>query len=173
MSSGNSDQYPVAHGGYVAWANVPANGRTTFTLYNAATGAYTLVTPPSNVLPVGNFTFDYAFDFAPIAGNINLFYFGQTSGNATPSNRDVFQWLSSTQSSTALTASGALIFNPVTDGARVAWSQVATGGLAPPSTLVTQPVSGGTRTIVSTNMESFLLADSVLTWGSKTSEKGS
>ena len=160
LPSNGYDLYPVARAGFVVWANQPVSATGTYTLYNAATQGFTRIAPASNVSLVGN----TQFDFAVTAGNVNLFYWGQTGGSGTSSNWDVFQWMSSTQTSTALSNGGAANLYPATDGARVAWSRNPAGNASQPSTLVVQPVSGGSGTVVSTGMQNFLMADGVLTW---------
>jgi len=96
---------------------------------------------------------------------VNFFYWAQTGGSGTSSNFDVYQWSSSTKTSTLVSNSGLRSIYPQTDGVRAAWSQAATsttqGGLA---SLIARSVAGGVNTTLSTSMSNFKVSGGVVAW---------
>ena len=130
-------------------------------MYNIATGAFTTINQPSGANYLGNT--DY--DFAVVNGVVNFFYWAQTGGSGTSSNFDVYQWSSSTNTSTLVSNSGLRSTYPQTDGVRAAWSQgptsTAVGGL---SSLISRSVSGGVNTTLSTGMTNFKVGGGVVAW---------
>ena len=155
------DQYPKAHGGYVIWINWNGPNSGTYTMYNIASGAYTTINQPSGANYMGN----TSYDFAVVNGVVNFFYWAQTGGSGTSSNFDVYQWSSSTNTSTLVSNTGFRSIYPQTDGIRAAWSQgptnTANGGLA---TLISRTVSGGVNTTLSTGMSNFKVGGGVVAW---------
>ena len=167
---GSYEQYPRAHGGYVIWIDWNGPNSGTYTMYNVATGAYSTINQPSGANYMGN----TSYDFAVVNGVVNFFYWAQTGGSGTTSTFDVYQWSSSTNSSTLLSSSGTRSIYPQTDGIRAAWSQAPTsstnGGLA---SLVSKPVSGGANTTLSTGMSNFKVGGGLVAWVEGTSSTNS
>ena len=163
---GSYEQYPRAHGGYVIWIDWNGPNSGTYTMYNVATGTYSTINQPSGANYMGN----TSYDFAVVNGVVNFFYWAQTGGSGTTSTFDVYQWSSSTNSSTLLSSSGTRSIYPQTDGIRAAWSQAPTsstnGGLA---SLVSKPVSGGANTTLSTGMSNFKVGGGLIAWVEGTS----
>ena len=130
-------------------------------MYNIASGAYTTINQPSGANYMGN----TSYDFAVVNGVVNFFYWAQTGGSGTSSNFDVYQWSSSTNTSTLVSNTGFRSIYPQTDGIRAAWSQgptnTANGGLA---TLISRTVSGGVNTTLSTGMSNFKVGGGVVAW---------
>ena len=155
------EQFPRAHNGYVLWIDWIGASSGTYTMYNIATGAFTTINQPSGANYLGNT--DY--DFAVVNGVVNFFYWAQTGGSGTSSNFDVYQWSSSTNTSTLVSNSGFKSTYPQTDGVRAAWSQgptsTAVGGL---SSLISRSVSGGVNTTLSTGMTNFKVGGGVVAW---------
>ncbi len=155
------DQYPRAHGGYVAWINWNGPNSGTYTIYNVATGAFSTITQPNGANYMGN----TSYDFAVVNGVVNFFYWAQTGGSGTSSNFDVYQWSSSTNTSNLVSNTGFRSIYPQTDGIRAAWSQgqtyTAIGGLA---SLISRSVSGGVNTTLSTGMSNFKVGGGVVAW---------
>ena len=154
-------EFPRVHNGYVLWINSVGASSGTFTMYNIATGAFTTINQPSDANYLGNT--DY--DFAVVNGVVNFFYWAQTGGSGTSSNFDVYQWSSSTNTSTLVSNSGFRSVYPQTDGVRAAWLQgptsTAFGGL---SSLISSSVSGGVNTTLSTSMTNFKVGGGVVAW---------
>jgi Bacterial Ig domain len=167
---GSYEQYPRAHGGYVIWIDWNGPNLGTYTMYNVATGAYTTINQPAGSNYMGN----TSYDFAVVNGVVNFFYWAQTGGSGTTSTFDVYQWTSSTNSSTMLSSGGARSIYPQTDGIRAAWSQAPTtstiGGLG---SLVSRSVSGGVNTTLSTSMSNFKVAGGLIAWVEGTSSTNS
>ena len=167
---GSYEQYPRAHGGYVIWIDWNGPNSGTYTMYNVATGTYSTINQPSGANYMGN----TSYDFAVVNGVVNFFYWAQTGGSGTTSTFDVYQWSSSTNSSTLLSSSGTRSIYPQTDGIWAAWSQAPTsstnGGLA---SLVSKPVSGGANTTLSTGMSNFKVGGGLVAWVEGTSSTNS
>jgi hypothetical protein len=155
------EQFPRAHNGYVLWINWSGPSTGTYTMYNIATGAFTTINQPSGANYLGN----TSYDFAVVNGVVNFFYWAQTGGSGTSSNFDVYQWSSSTNTSTLVSNTGFRSIYPQTDGIRAAWSQgltsSANGGLA---SLVSRPVAGGVNTTLSSGMSNFKVGGGVVAW---------
>ncbi|MEN9416415.1 MAG: hypothetical protein RI988_35 [Pseudomonadota bacterium] len=163
-----ADQHPVARGDWVVWVNdkaadtgVITNATGRYTLFNLQTGTYTRVGVPSGASYVGN----WSYDFAVVDGVVHFYYWAQTGGEGMTSTFDVFKWRSDTGTSTRLTTAAGRSIYTQTDGVRAAWQQTPTGGTSDNTfTLVTQPLSGGATTAVSSTATSFLLRGGVLAW---------
>jgi hypothetical protein len=171
------EQYPKAHGGYVIWIDAAGTNPGTYTRYNVATGAYSTITQPVGSNYLGNTAYDFSTD---ANGNVVFYYWAQTSGTGTTSAFDVYRWSSVTNTSTKVSSGGARSIYPQTDGQTVAWLQTPLGGNATcvgmpvgcttGSTILSQPLSGGAVTTISTNAnDNFQLRDGVLTWLETTS----
>lgn len=166
ISNGSSnnkvyEQYPKVHAGYVIWIDYAGGNPGTYTLYNIATGVYTKINQPSGANYLGN----TSYDFAIVNGVVNFFYWAQTGGSGTSSNFDVYQWSSSTNTSTLVSNSGFRSIYPQTDGIRAAWSQGLTstpnGELA---SLISRSVIGGVTTTLSTSMSTFKVGGDLVAW---------
>jgi hypothetical protein len=155
------EQYPKVHDGYVIWIDYAGANPGTYTLYNIATGVYTKINQPNGANYLGN----TSYDFAVTNGVVNFFYWAQTGSGGTTSNFDVYQWSSSTNTSTLVSNSGFRSIYTQTDGIRAAWSQAPTltvnGGL---SSLITRSVSGGVNTTLSNNMSYFKVGGGLIAW---------
>jgi hypothetical protein len=163
-----ADQHPVARDGYVVWVNdraadtgviTSATGR--YTVFDVQAGTYTRVGVPAGVNYLGNWN----YDFAVAGGVVHFAFWGQTGGEGTASNFDVFRWRSDTGVSTRVTSGGARNIYTQTDGVRVAWQQSPVGtSVGDTFALVSQPLAGGASTTWSASATSFLLRDGVLAW---------
>ncbi len=155
------EQYPKVHDGYAIWIDYEGANPGTYTLYNLATGAYTKINQPSGANYLGN----TSYDFAVVNGVVNFFYWAQTGGSGTSSNFDVYQWSSSTNTSTLVSNTGFRSIYPQTDGIRAAWSQAPTStanvGLA---SLIARSVAGGANTTLSTGMSNFKVGGGMVAW---------
>jgi hypothetical protein len=155
------EQFPRAHNGYVIWIDYAGANAGTYTMYNVATRVFTTINQPSGANYMGN----TSYDFAVVNGVVNFFYWAQTGGSGTSSNFDVYQWSSSTNTSTLVSNTGFRSIYPQTDGIRAAWSQAPTsttnGGLA---SLISRSVSGGVNTTLSTGMSNFKVGGGVVAW---------
>ena len=154
---GAPQEHPVAHDGYVIWCN---NGARSYTLYAVSSGTYTQVGAPADVVYAGNTD----FDFTVTGGVVHVIYWGQTSSVSASFASDVYLWDSGTGSSTRRSTPGLTNAGSQIDGARVAWSQSPAGWSGNSTSLVTQPLAGGTTTDLSDTMNIFLLRDGVLAW---------
>lgn len=159
-----SQTRPLSHDNKVIWVNDTAN---TFTLYDAVSGVYSLVTPPAEILSLGNWSFDFTVD----GGMVTLFYWGRTGPyvpgfNGLPSAAyDVYRWRSDSGTSVPLSTPGRVSVYTQTDGIRLAWSErTIDSDLNGPTTLLVQPVAGGPATALSSSMHDFKLRDGVLAW---------
>ena len=166
------EQYPKAHGGNVIWIDAAGTNPGTYTRYIVATGAYSTITQPAGSNYLGNTAYDFYVDGS---GNVTFFYWAQTTGSGTTSVFDVYRWSSATNTSTNISGGGARSIYPQTDGQTVAWLQTPIGGnttcspltvsCTNGSTVMSQPLIGGTSVTVSTNAnDNFQLHDGVLAW---------
>jgi hypothetical protein len=155
------EQYPRAHNGYVIWIDYSGANPGSYTMYNVATGVYTKINQPSGANYMGN----TSYDFAVVNGVVNFFYWAQTGGSGTSSNFDVYQWTSSSNTSSLVSNTGFRSIYPQTDGIRAAWSQAPTttanGGLA---SLIARSVSGGANTTLSSGMSTYKVGGGVVAW---------
>ena len=146
---GVNETRPVAHGDKVIWINDNTN---TFTLYDASSDVFALITVPSDISRVGNFAYDFADDGA----TVRLFYWAP----GAPHTEDIYRWSSASGSSVKLSSSGTENSYPQTDGVNVAWEES--------SGLMIEPVAGGSPTLVTSSASGFLLRDGVLAWTEST-----
>lgn len=152
---------PVARDGNVIWTNSNGANPGSYTLYNASTQTYTKIAQPSTINYVGNT--DY--DFAVSGGAVDFWYWGQTGGSGTSSTFDIFNWNSSTSTSTRITSSAGRNIYPQVDGTRVAWQQTPVGGSADGTfTLVGQSLPTGSTATLATQVTSFKAKDGVTAW---------
>jgi hypothetical protein len=148
----------VAQDGQVLWADTSYPLPSTLTVYDATTGAYTLITPPAgvNYLSTGDAV-------AVAGGQVYAFYVAETGMSGSTFLFDVYQWTSGTGASTPVSTPGHVSLAPQTDGVRVAWTDGVPN--PPPDTmpsLVSEPIGGSTLTALSTSVGSFTLRDGVL-----------
>jgi hypothetical protein len=159
-----SQSHPYARGDTVIWVNDSAN---TYTLYDAISGTFSLITPPPEMLTAGNWRFDFAVD----AGVVTFFYWGKTGPNVPGFNgnpaaeANVYRWRSDSGASVRLSTPGRVSIYTQTDGSRVAWSERAIDvDINGPAKLLAQPVAGGATVEMSSSMSDFTLRDGVLSW---------
>ena len=145
--------WPVAHDGKALWSN---DSPSSYTLYDTASGAFTLVTPDAGV----SSALPSFFDLAVQGGVAQVAYAGVTGSGLA----DVFAWRSDTATSIRLSTPGQYSAAPQTDGVRVAWSALPAASSAAVSALVVAPAGGGAPATLSTTMGQFLLRDGVLAW---------
>jgi len=157
-NKGSYEQYPRAHAGYVIWIDWNGPNPGTYTVYNVTSGTYAKVSMPAGANYPGN----TQYDFSVSGGVVNFAYWANTGGSGTSSIFDVYQWNSSTNTSTKLSNGTARNIYPQIDGQRVAWTQSPVSGA--PSTLFSEPVSLGSVTTVSSSETNFNLAGGVLAW---------
>lgn len=153
VAAGAVQVWPAAHDGRALWSN---DSPSSYTLYDIATGAFTLVAPDAAVgtaLPA-------QFDFSVQGGVVQVVHAGATGAGLA----DVFAWHSDSATSTRLSTPGRYSVAPQTDGVRVAWSELPAPSSAPTSSLVVAPLGGGAPSTLSTSMGQFLLRDGVLAW---------
>ena len=170
------EENPVAHSGYVIWANTAGANPGSYTLYDVAKGTYTKIAQPAGASYIGN----NSFDFVVQNGVVSFYYWVQSAGAGMTSVFDVYKWSSATGASTKLTTGGVRNVYTQTDGQTAVWMQTPIGGptvcnavaVACTSgvTLLSVPLAGGTTTAVSSNAnETFQLHDGVLIWLETTS----
>ncbi len=162
------DLHPQIHGDYVLWVNdkaadtgvaTSATGR--YTLFRISTGTYTRIGIPSGVDYVGN----NEFDFAVNAGTVDFWFWGQTGGEGTSSQFDIFRWKSDTGTTTRITNGGSRNIYPLVDGTRAAWQQSPVGGSADNTfSLLASALAGGTPGTLADKAIQFRLKDGVLAW---------
>ncbi len=158
------DLHPQIHGDWVLWVNDKADATGHYTLHRLSTGEYTKVTSPIGVNYVGNMDFDFALN-----GNVvDVWFWGQTGGEGTTSQYDIFRWKSDSGTATRITSGGSRNIYTQVDGTRAVWQQSPVGGTA-----------DSTFSVVSTNMNSvspstlangaiqLQLRDGVLAWVEK------
>jgi hypothetical protein len=162
------DLHPQIHGDYVLWVNdkaadtgvvTSATGR--YTLHQISTGTYTRIGVPAGVNYVGN----NEFDFAVNGPTVDFWFWGQTAGEGTTSQFDIFRWRSETATSTRITAGGSRHIYPQVDGTRAAWQQSPVGGSADNTfALFASPLTSVLPATVADKATQFRLEDGVLTW---------
>jgi hypothetical protein len=146
---GKEQTNPVVHDGFALWAN--ETNDYTLTLYNLATGSYSLITPTAT--SCGSCA---KYDFTVSAGVVTVFY--DAGGN-------VYRWNAATGVATQLSTPGGNSTAPQTDGTRVAWHTAPTDDMSGRGALVIQPVAGGTvTTIAAANVTKFVLQNGMLAW---------
>jgi len=170
------EQYPKAHDGNVIWIDAAGTNPGTYTRYIVATGVYSTITQPAGSNYLGNTAYDF---FVDGSGNVTFFYWAQTTGSGTTAAFDVYRWSSATNTSTKISGGGARSIYPQTDGQTVAWLQTPVGGnttcstvtvpCTAGSTILSQPLTGGTTTTASANAnDNFQLHDGILAWSEST-----
>jgi len=155
------DLHPQIHGDYVLWVNDKAEGTGHYTLHRLSTGEYRKIASPAGVNYVGN----NEFDFAVNAGTVDFWFWGQTGGEGTSSQFDIFRWKSDTGTATRITNGGSRNIYPQVDGNRAAWQQSPVGGSADNTfSLVAAALTGGTASTLADKATQFRLKDGVLAW---------
>jgi len=162
------DLHPQIHGDYVLWVNDKAadSGVATsptgrYTLFQISSGTYTRIGVPSGVAYVGN----NEFDFAVIDGVVDFWFWGQTAGEATSSQFDIFRWRSDTATSSRITTGGIRNIYPQVDGTRVVWQQSPVGGSADNTfSLVASALTSVLPSTLADKATQFRLKDGVLAW---------
>jgi len=95
----------------------------------------------------------------------DVWFWGQTGGEGTTSQFDIFRWRSDTGTSTRITSGGARHIYPQVDGTRVAWQQSPIGGSSDSTfALTTTALSAVVPSTVATKATSFVLREGVLAW---------
>lgn len=151
VATGKAQQGVVVHDGYALWAN---EGNT-FTLYNLTTGIFS-----SGAWDLAGWANVRGYDFAVTGGVVSVFYGRDYYPNG--SGGDILRWDSNTKLSTLVSTSGPKIYEPQTDGIRVAW--LVADGIT--RSLAVQPVGGGAASKLPVPQNArFLLRDGVLAWG--------
>lgn len=152
---------PVARDGYVVWTNWQGPSPGSYTLFEVATQLFTRVAQPTEVNYVGNT--DYGL--AVIGGGVHFAFWGQTGGEGTTSQFDVFLWRSDTGISTRITSGGSRNIYPMIDATRMAWRQSPVGGSADGTFfLQTLTLANGITATLSSKATVFQLLDGVLAW---------
>lgn len=159
--TGIYEQYPKAHGGEVIWINYSGSNPGTFTRYNVASKTYSKISQPTGANYLINTEYDF---FVDSSGNIGFFFGAQTGGEGVASTFDIYRWSSTTNTSTKLSIAGSRSIYPKTDGQRVIWQQTTPGNTSGPYTLLSQAVTGGATTTLTSNAGSFLMGDGVAAW---------
>ena len=157
---GTYEQFPRAHAGNVIWIDAAGSNPGTFTRYNVATGTYSRISQPAGANYLINTEYDFYVDGS---GNVVFFYGAQSGGEGMTSTFDVYRWNSSTNTSTKLSSGGARSIYPKTDGQRVVWQQTATDTTGN-TTLLSQAVTGGTVTTLTSRGGNFQIKDGVAAW---------
>jgi hypothetical protein len=162
------DLHPVLRGDHVLWVNdkaadtgaaTSATGR--YTLHQISTGTYTRIGVPTGVNYVGN----NAYDFSVSGGVVDFWFWGQTGGEGTASQFDIFRWRSDTGLSTRITSGGSRQIYPQVDGTRAAWQQSPVGGSSDGSfALSATALSSVAPASLAAKATSFQLRDGVLAW---------
>jgi hypothetical protein len=162
------DLHPVLRGDFVLWVNdkaadtgvaTSATGR--YTLHQISSGSYTRIGVPAGVNYVGN----NEFDFSVSGGVADVWFWGQTGGEGTTSQFDIFRWRSDTGTSTRITSGGSRHIYPQVDGALVAWQQSPIGGSSDGTfALTATALSNVAPSALATKATSFVLRDGVLAW---------
>ena len=156
------DLHPQIRGDHVLWVNDKAEGTGHYTLHRLSTGEYRKIAAPAGVNYVGNVEFAFA-----VAGDVVDFWFwGQTGGEGTNSQFDIFRWRSDTGASARITGGGSRSVYPQVDGTRAAWQQSPVSGSVFGSTfsLVASPVNSVSPGTLSDRATRFQLKDGVLAW---------
>jgi hypothetical protein len=136
-----------------------ATGR--YTLHQISTGSYTRIGVPVGVNYVGN----NEFDFSVSGGIADVWFWGQTGGEGTTSQFDIFRWRSDTGISTRITSGGSRNIYPQVDGTRVAWQQSPVGGSSDSTFAVTTTaLTSVAPSTLATKATSYVLRDGVLAW---------
>jgi hypothetical protein len=155
------DMAPQIHGDHVLWVNHQAEGTGHYTLYRLSTGGYLKIASPAGVNYVGNI----AFDFVLNGNTVEVWFWGQTGGEGTSSQFDIFRWKSDTAASTRITSSGIRSFYLQVDGTRAAWQQSPVGGSADNTfSLVASALSSVAPGTLADKVTQFRLKDGVLAW---------
>jgi hypothetical protein len=155
------DLNPVAKGDYVIWVNWAGLNPGHYTLYTRSTDSFTKINMPAGTNYVGNTDYDATVE----GGVLRFFFWGQTGGDGTSSTFDVYRWDASNNTSTKLSSGGARNIYPQTDGVAVIWQQTPIGGSTDStSTLVSQPIAGGTSSTLATNANNLKTGDGVAAW---------
>ena len=170
LTAGSSYQEnPVARDGYVLWTNWNGANTGSYTLYNVSAQTYTKIAQPTTANYMGN----TEYDFAVTHGVVDFWTWGQTGGSGTSSTFDIYNWRSSSGTSSRITSSASRNIYPQVDATRVAWQQSPVGGSADGTfTLLTQSLPSGSTQTLATQVSSFKVRDGVIAWLSTVSGGG-
>ena len=162
------DLHPVLRGDHVLWVNdkaadtgvvTSATGR--YTLHQISTATYTRIGVLTGVNYVGN----NAYDFSVGSGVVDFWFWGQTGGEGTASQFDMFRWRSESGLTTRITTGGSRHIYPQVDGTRAAWQQSPVGGSSDGSFSLTVTALASVAPVsMSAKATSFQLRDGVLAW---------
>jgi hypothetical protein len=155
------DLHPHIRGDFVLWVNDKAEGTGHYTLHQLSTGEYRKIPAPAGVNYVGNNEFDFT-----LTGAVQeVWFWGQTAGEGTASQFDIFRWTSDTGTSSRITFGGKRHIYPQLDTTRVAWQESPVGGAADGSfSLVTRPLQTSSPITLTERATQFRLNDGVLAW---------
>ena len=160
------DRHSVAHDGYVIWVNDQANqaqllgGTGWYTLYDIAKGTYSKISPPDGSRLVGNNGYDFVVE---ANGALSFYYWARFGFVDVSATFDVFRWSSVNNASSKISTTAPNNIQPKSDGRRWIWQQTATGGTGA-ITLLSQAVSGGEVTTLSSSAGNYQLRDGVVAW---------
>jgi hypothetical protein len=151
----------VLRGDHVLWVNDKAEGTGHYTLHRLSTGEYRKIASPAGVNYVGNNEFDFS-----VSGVVaDVWFWGQTGGEGTTSQFDIFRWRSETGMSTRITTGASRHIYAQVDGTRVAWQQSTIGGSSDGTfALTATALSTVAPSTLASKATSFLLRDGVLAW---------
>jgi hypothetical protein len=164
MGGRSYDRYAVAHDGLVIWVNDQANtapqfgGPGWYTLYDTAKGTASKISAPEGSRFVGNSGYDFVVE---ANGTVSFYYWARYGFVDVNAVFDLFRWSSATNTSTKLSNGNTV--RPKTDGSRWIWQQPASGGTGA-TTLLTQPLSGGAFSTLTTNAGNHVSRDGVTAW---------
>ena len=164
MGGRSYDRYAVAHDGLVIWVNDQANTATQlggpgwYTLYDTAKGTASKISAPEGSRFVGNSGYDFVVE---ANGTVSFYYWARYGFVDVNAVFDLFRWSSATNTSTKLSNGNTV--RPKTDGSRWIWQQPASGGTGA-TTLLTQPLSGGAFSTLTTNAGNHVSRDGVTAW---------
>ncbi len=160
------DRHSVAHDGYVIWVNDQANqaqlfgGTGWYTLYDITKGTYSKISPPDGARFVGNNGYDFVVE---ANGALSFYYWARFGFVDVSATFDVFRWSSVNNASSKISTTAPNNIQPKSDGRRWIWQQTATGGTGA-ITLLSQAVSGGEVTTLSSSAGNYQLRDGVVAW---------
>ena len=155
----SSDQYPVAHDGFVIWTNVGDGTTGSYTLFDVTARSYRRIAPPAAALLVGNTT----YDFFVRNGYVTFFFWATVAGSGMASVFDVFRWTSIDGATQRWTNDAVRSVYPASDGTDVIWQQSPVGQIDR-FDLVTRPVAGGNNTTIATAVTRWYFADQTVAW---------
>ena len=158
------DRYAVAHDGFVIWVSDQANtasqfgGSGWYTLYDIAKGTAIKISAPEGSEFVGNSGYDF---YVESNGQLSFYYWARYGFVDISAVFDLFRWSSATNTSTKLSSGNTI--RPKTDGSRWIWQQTSSGGTGA-STLLSQPLDGGSRATLTSSAGNYVSRDGVTAW---------